>query len=481
MNRILLKCIVLVSCFYLYFGSQSIYAQSSAQLYNQVQNIYISGTSTNSSNCSQAKSYIAKLAGYKGYRQAVPANKAYSVNFPNKVNNPTIGDLAKDRIARLESRFKSCLTTAGSPRSVELYNKVQNMYGRYYNISSSDCNRVNTLINDLSAYKNYTERVPADKAYSVSFKRRVTNPTIGDLAEDRVARVQSRFKNCVNSGNYFSQQRYNTVQNIYLTAPRKQSLTTAECNSITGVISKLEPYLSSKDLIPNKWTYTVIYPNKKVNPTIADLARDRIQRLKMLSSSCVRSPQMSNYVLSNLPGIYNYNHKGRKFQLTIYRNNNDLSAAYTKHEYSYPPVYEGVELITSNMVRFKFVLGGTYRVELEVAHNSMGVSAYIYESWEGTSKTNLGVISSNGSTNITSSDQSVDGSVKVTFTNSTGAAVQIYWINFQGVEVKYYDLPSGRSYTQSTYNTHKWRIRQGGSVLLNYAANNYKSQAVNIR
>jgi hypothetical protein len=476
-KEILSKSIALLAFFTLAF--QYAHSQSSDQLYNQVQNIYINASNTDASNCSQIKNFIAQLSGYKGYRQAVPASKAYSVNFPNKVNNPGIGDLAKDRIARLESRFKRCFTASADPRSVQLYNQVQNLYGRYYSISSTNCNAVRQLINELNAYKNNTTPVPPDKAYSVNFKGRVTNPTIGDLAEDRIARVESRFKGCVNAANDPGLQLYDEVQNIYLTAPRKQFISSSDCARINAVITKLGRYQNNSALVPSKWVYTIMYPAKKANPTIADLARDRMARLTQLRSSCDKIPQMSNYVLTNLPGIYNYNHKGRKYQLSITRQNNNLSAAFTSHEYSYPPIYQGAELIVNNVVRFKFSLGGTYTVNLEVAHNRMGVSAYISESWEGNTKVNLGVLSSNSIN--PPGEQSTDGKVNITFFNKTNANAVVYWVNFQGVEVKYYDLQPGRSYVQSTFNTHKWVVRQRGRILVNYVATNYKNQSVYIK
>ena len=468
-----------LSIFVIFFICNTVEGQSGAQLYDQVQNIYVSASRSGGSNCNQIKSYVSQIEGYRGYSQPVPSAKAYSVNFPNKVNNPSIGALANDRISKLKSRFKSCFNAPASARSVELYNSVQNLYGRYYNITSNDCNSVSDLISSLNAYKNYRQPVPADKAYTVSFKRKVTNPTIGDLAEDRIARVQSRFKNCNATGNTREMELYNTVQNIYISAPRRQSMLSTECASVNSIIARLEPYQRYGELVPQDLAYTVIYPNKRTNPTIGDLACDRIERLKMLNRNCNNGPEMSNYALTNLPGVYNYNHKGRKYQLTITRVNNSLKAAFTSHEYSYPPIYEGAEVITNNMVTFKFVLGGSYKVALDVAHNRLGVSAYIYESWEGESNVNLGVISAPV---VKRSDEiSTDGSVKVTFYNNTSSSVRVYWINFQGVEVKYFDLAPGNSYIQPTYNTHKWRVRQGNSVLLNYTANNLKNQSVYVR
>ena len=453
------------------------YSQSGRELYNKVQNIYVNASKTNR-NCSQVKNYISQLGAYRGYRQPVPSDKAYSVNFPNRVSNPVIADLVNDRIARLKSQYKRCFTAPADPRSVQLYNQVQNIYGRYSGISANNCTEVNRLINELSAFKGNNTPVPPNKAYSVSFKGRVANPTIGHLAEDRIARVQSRFKNCASTNNY-AMELYNKVQNIYLSAPRRQSVTQADCNTIKAVIKRLEPYRNYGERVPAKWTYTVLYPYKKTNPNIADLAIDRIERLKQLSENCNRTVNLSSYAVKNLPGVYNYSHKGRNYQLRVTRINNTLSANYDSHEYSYPPIYKNTTIVSGNTARFTFSLGSTYSVNLELTLNNSAVSAVISESWERNARVNLGTI---GLKQIkTEREISTDGSVSVTFINNTRANTRIYWVNFQGVEVKYYDLPPGKSYVQATYNTHKWVVRQGGRILMRYTANNYKKQSVTIR
>ncbi|XLS27418.1 hypothetical protein ACJD0Z_09435 [Flavobacteriaceae bacterium M23B6Z8] len=371
-------------------------------------------------------------------------------------------------------------TTVWGQSSYQRYNKVQSLYGRYYSIVANDCNGVNALIRELEAYKNDRTPVPADKAYTVSFKRKVTNPTIADLAEDRIARVAYKFANCVNVNNQREVELYNSVQNIYLNAPRRQSTTPADCQVIKNLIAKLEPYKRYGEAVPAKWAYTVNYPTKKANPSIGDLATDRISRLQQLNAGCNKAPAMSSYVLTNLPGIYNYKHKGRDYQLGIYRSGNVLTASFTKHGYSYPPIFDKAELYVANGVRFSFVLGGSYRVELDVAHNSMGVSAYIYESWEGSSKTSLGVISK-PAIDPNNNEISTDGSVKINFQNLTNGVVNVFWVNFQGQEVKYKTLQPGKAYIQPTYNKHQWRVRQNGRLLKTYIANNFKNQRMDIR
>ncbi|MEA5578698.1 CAP domain-containing protein [Anabaena sp. UHCC 0451] len=56
---------------------------------------------------------------------------------------------------------------------------------------------------------------------------------------------------------------------------------------------------------------------------------------------------------------------------------------------------------------------------------------------------------------------------RITFINDTNRQVDIYWVNYQCEEVKYYTLRPGQSYRQRTYITHPWRVRdsQTGRIL----------------
>jgi len=61
----------------------------------------------------------------------------------------------------------------------------------------------------------------------------------------------------------------------------------------------------------------------------------------------------------------------------------------------------------------------------------------------------------------------------LTFVNRTTSSVRILWLNYQGREVFYRSLGPGESYTQTTYATHPWRIRDAssGKVLRTLVAN----------
>ena len=88
------------------------------------------------------------------------------------------------------------IANKGCPEKVDdtLYNAVQNIYNGYKSAyTAKDCNTLKSLISQLEIYKNNSAPVPADKAYSVLFPQKVTNPTIGDLAKDRIQRIRTSY------------------------------------------------------------------------------------------------------------------------------------------------------------------------------------------------------------------------------------------------------------------------------------------------
>jgi hypothetical protein len=48
---------------------------------------------------------------------------------------------------------------------------------------------------------------------------------------------------------------------------------------------------------------------------------------------------------------------------------------------------------------------------------------------------------------------------EVTFKNACGTSVDVFWLDWEGKEVKYHTLPAGDSYLQRTYAGHPWLIR----------------------
>ena len=55
---------------------------------------------------------------------------------------------------------------------------------------------------------------------------------------------------------------------------------------------------------------------------------------------------------------------------------------------------------------------------------------------------------------------------EVEFVNESGPPVRIFWVDHEGRERCYYGLAPGESYTQRTYATHPWRVRDyfGGEL-----------------
>jgi len=66
--------------------------------------------------------------------------------------------------------------------------------------------------------------------------------------------------------------------------------------------------------------------------------------------------------------------------------------------------------------------------------------------------------------------QPPDPPVIVTFENHTPAAVDIFWVDFDGVEQNYGLLEPGWVWEQETFAGHLWRFRQNGQLLGAYAA-----------
>ena len=375
----------------LFLFSINVNAQNQQKLYDEVQNIYSKYQSTRASDCNGAKNLVTQIQRYIGNRTAVPTAKAYSVSYLKKVTNPTISDLAKDRIARLKNQYKECFGTNNtSPKSLVLYNEVQNIYAQYKSIKPNDCDAVKRAILKLRKRINSKVAVPAAKAYSVNYPKKVTNPTIGDLVKDRIARIKNQFK------------------------------------------------------------------------------------------SCFENKGMSSYVLENLPGAWKYIHNGREYQFAINRRSNMVVGSFKKHGYSYPPVYKGAKKMKDNRVRFRFELGGTHIVKLEFGHITSGTFAYISQSWTKNGewvKLNLQPLTAKKPTPAPNVPLA---KVDVTFLNETRSNAVIYWVN-KGKEIKYKTLSPGQAYVQGTYSTHKWRVRLNGNVRQNYKATKDKSQLVRIK
>lgn len=65
----------------------------------------------------------------------------------------------------------------------------------------------------------------------------------------------------------------------------------------------------------------------------------------------------------------------------------------------------------------------------------------------------------------------------VTFQNQSGAAVSLFFVDADGAEDHYTDIPSGGQYAQElTFKGDKWRIKQGAVVVAEYVTTDKESQ-----
>lgn len=53
-----------------------------------------------------------------------------------------------------------------------------------------------------------------------------------------------------------------------------------------------------------------------------------------------------------------------------------------------------------------------------------------------------------------------DVATSLTFINELNISVTINWLDYQGKEVNYATLQPGQAYTQQTYDTHPWVVRE---------------------
>jgi hypothetical protein len=78
-----------------------------------------------------------------------------------------------------------------------------------------------------------------------------------------------------------AQATYDKIQTLYA-----QHKTTTRCDEIRRLVSGIETYLGDRSLVPSAFSATVQYPAPLPSPTIADLATDRITRIKGVRPAC---------------------------------------------------------------------------------------------------------------------------------------------------------------------------------------------------
>lgn len=396
--------------------------------------------------------------------------------FPNKIKTYYM----TNSIANYKNSYLLCAfiflfsINTNAQNAQGLYNTIQNIYSRYKSIPKNNCTDAQKLVINLQQYTNSKVAVPAAKAYSVNFPKTVTNPSIGDLANDRIARIKSQYKSCFESENVSSEEDltlYNQVQNIYI----KHTKTDANnCIAIKDIIEQLKQYRRSRVAVPSSKAYTVSFPQKMTNPSIGDLAKDRIERLKRQYKSCFDNNINSTYFLQNLLGSWKYVHQEREYQFFISKQGKEIVGHFKSHKYSYPPIFKGASILENNRVRFIFELGGSHIVNLEFGYDTTsGTFAFIAESWSNNFEWKR--------LNLTKEKPMPTVAASITFLNQTKSAVDIYWVKSSGEEVKYKTLSAGQAYVQETYSTHQWRIRLNGSQYLNYTTTKDRSQLVKIQ
>ena len=74
--------------------------------YDEVQQIYLVHRSR--VDCLEVKRLVERLTGFYSNNNLVPENKRYTVMFPTTKKLPTIADLARDRVTRIQAAKKDC-------------------------------------------------------------------------------------------------------------------------------------------------------------------------------------------------------------------------------------------------------------------------------------------------------------------------------------------------------------------------------------
>jgi len=74
---------------------------------------------------------------------------------------------------------------------------------------------------------------------------------------------------------------YRAVQRIY-----ERTKGVSDCAALADSVRNLQRYTRGQRLVPEEFRQTVIYPKRMAQPTIADLAMDRIARIKLASPNC---------------------------------------------------------------------------------------------------------------------------------------------------------------------------------------------------
>ncbi len=152
-----------------------------------------------------AKDSIDKITDTNDWREASSLNskRAYEAYMKIHPEGLWISE-AKKKITELDSLASIASSQNGSSsggnermqaeKSQELYNTVQAIYSKHKTaFRSKDCDTYKNLVRQLQTYTTDKTPVPAESASTVLYPKKISNPTIGDLAADRIFRVQKVF------------------------------------------------------------------------------------------------------------------------------------------------------------------------------------------------------------------------------------------------------------------------------------------------
>ncbi len=79
----------------------------------------------------------------------------------------------------------------------------------------------------------------------------------------------------------YSQSDYDAVQSIF-----ERRKTAKACVDVKRLTSRIQQYIGNQHLVPPKFVDTIRYPAPVPKPTISDLAKDRIARIKDARPAC---------------------------------------------------------------------------------------------------------------------------------------------------------------------------------------------------
>lgn len=80
------------------------------------------------------------------------------------------------------------------------------------------------------------------------------------------------------------------------------------------------------------------------------------------------------------------------------------------------------------------------------------------------------------------SGRSIEGRTPtaLVFENRSAEPVLVYWLDYAGKEILYRELRAGESYSQPTYVTHPWVVRQKSGKLIKSVVAGFGEEAISV-